>query len=60
VTMAAAGRPARIAWTQLLAGRAARRRSADLLHGVHYELPLRVGLPALVTVHDLTMLTHPE
>jgi glycosyltransferase involved in cell wall biosynthesis len=60
VTMAAAGRPARIAWTQLLAGRAARRRSADLLHGVHYELPLRAGLPQLVTVHDLTMLTHPE
>ena len=60
VTIAAAGRPARIAWTQLVAGRAARRRSADLLHGVHYELPLRAGLPALVTVHDLTMLTHPE
>jgi glycosyltransferase involved in cell wall biosynthesis len=60
VAVAAAGRPARIAWTQLLAGRAARRRSADLLHGVHYELPLRPRLPALVTVHDLTMLTHPE
>jgi glycosyltransferase involved in cell wall biosynthesis len=59
VPMAAAGRPARIAWTQLLAGRAARRRSADLLHGVHYELPLRARLPRLVTVHDLTMLTHP-
>ena len=60
VSVAAAGRPARIAWTQLLAGLAARRRSADLLHGVHYELPLRTRLPALVTVHDLTMLTHPE
>jgi glycosyltransferase involved in cell wall biosynthesis len=60
VTVAAAGRPARIAWTQLLAARAARRRAADLLHGVHYELPLRASLPALVTVHDLTMLTHPE
>jgi glycosyltransferase involved in cell wall biosynthesis len=60
VTVAAAGRPARIAWTQLLAGRAARRRSADLLHGVHYELPLRARLPALVTVHDLTMVTHPQ
>jgi glycosyltransferase involved in cell wall biosynthesis len=60
VAMAGAGRPARIAWTQLLAGRAARRAGADLLHAVHYELPLRAGLPSVVTVHDLTLLTHPE
>ena len=60
VTVAAAGRPARIAWTQLLAGRAARAAGAELLHGVHYELPLRARLPQVVTVHDLTMLSHPE
>jgi glycosyltransferase involved in cell wall biosynthesis len=60
VRVAGAGRPARIAWTQLLAGRAARRAGAGLLHGVHYELPLRAGLPQVVTVHDLTLLTHPE
>jgi len=60
VRLAGAGRPARIAWTQLLAGRAARRAGAGLLHGVHYELPLRSGLPQVVTVHDLTLLTHPE
>jgi glycosyltransferase involved in cell wall biosynthesis len=60
VRLAGAGRPARIAWTQLLAGRAARRAGAGLLHGVHYELPLRAGLPQVVTVHDLTLLTHPE
>jgi glycosyltransferase involved in cell wall biosynthesis len=60
VALARAGRPARIAWTQLLAGRAAGGLPADLLHGVHYELPLRTRLPAVVTVHDLTMLTHPE
>jgi glycosyltransferase involved in cell wall biosynthesis len=60
VTLAGAGRPARIAWTQLLAGRAARAAGAELLHGVHYELPLRARLPQVVTVHDLTMLTHPE
>ena len=60
MALAGAGRPARIAWTQLLAGRAARRAGADLLHGVHYELPLRAGLPQVVTVHDLTLLTHPE
>jgi glycosyltransferase involved in cell wall biosynthesis len=60
VAAARAGRPARIAWTQLLAGRAARRAGADLLHGVHYELPLRARLPQVVTVHDLTLLSHPE
>jgi glycosyltransferase involved in cell wall biosynthesis len=60
VAAARAGRPARIAWTQLLAGRAAGRAGADLLHGVHYELPLRCQLPQVVTVHDLTLITHPE
>jgi glycosyltransferase involved in cell wall biosynthesis len=60
VRAAGAGRPARIAWTQLAAGRAARRRGVQLLHGLHYELPLRARLPTVVTVHDLTLVTHPE
>jgi glycosyltransferase involved in cell wall biosynthesis len=60
VAAARAGRPARIAWTQLRAGRAARAAGADLLHGVHYELPLPSRLPQVVTVHDLTLLTNPE
>jgi glycosyltransferase involved in cell wall biosynthesis len=60
VGVAGRGRPARIAWTQVAAGRAARGEGADLLHGVHYELPLACGLPQVVTVHDLTLLTHPE
>jgi glycosyltransferase involved in cell wall biosynthesis len=60
VAAARAGRPARIAWTQLLAGRAARSARADLLHGVHYELPLAARPPQVVTVHDLTLLTNPE
>jgi glycosyltransferase involved in cell wall biosynthesis len=60
VTAAGRGRPARIAWTQLRAGAAARKIGADVLHGVHYELPLAASLPMVVTVHDLTMLTHPE
>ena len=60
VAAAGLGRLARIAWTQLQAGRAAAGVGADLLHGVHYELPLAVDLPAVVTVHDLTLVTHPE
>ena len=60
VRAAGFGRPARIAWTHLAAGRAARAAGADLLHGVHYELPRRASLPRVVTVHDLTLITHPE
>jgi len=60
VRAAGLGRPARIAWTHLSAGRAARGAGADVLHGVHYELPRRARLPRVVTVHDLTLVTHPE
>jgi UDP-N-acetylglucosamine--N-acetylmuramyl-(pentapeptide) pyrophosphoryl-undecaprenol N-acetylglucosamine transferase len=42
------------------AGAAASGIGADVLHGVHYELPLAARLPQVVTVHDLTMFTHPE
>jgi len=60
VAAARSGRPARIAWTQLAAGRAARAAGAQVLHGMHYELPLRARTAQVVTVHDLTMVTHPE
>src|SRR4029453_14643271 len=42
------------------AGRAVRRAGNQVLHGLHYELPYRAWLPQVVTVHDLTMVTHPE
>ena len=62
VRAAGRGRPSRIAWSQIAAASAARRAGANLLHGVHYELPLRAeaGVPQVVTVHDLTLITHPE
>jgi glycosyltransferase involved in cell wall biosynthesis len=62
VAAARPGRPARIAWSRLAAGRAARAAGARVLHGVHYELPLRGtgGLAQVVTVHDLTLVTHAE
>jgi glycosyltransferase involved in cell wall biosynthesis len=62
VAAARSGRPARIAWSRLAAGRAARAAGARVLHGVHYELPLRGtgGLAQVVTVHDLTVVTHAE
>jgi glycosyltransferase involved in cell wall biosynthesis len=60
VRAAGLGRPARIAWTHLAAGRVARAAGADLLHGIHYELPRRGRLPQVVTVHDLTLVTRPQ
>ena len=53
-------RPARLAWEQLEGPRVARRLEADVWHGPHYTLPLRLRGPSVVTVHDLTFLEHPE
>ena len=53
-------RPARLAWEQIEAPRLARRVGADLWHGPHYTLPLRLEIPTVVTVHDLTFFEHPE
>jgi glycosyltransferase involved in cell wall biosynthesis len=53
-------RPVRLAWEQLVAPRLARRLAADVWHGPHYTMPVRVPTPAVVTVHDLTFFDHPE
>ena len=41
-----------------LAARKVRR--ADLVHGLHMEIPTYFGGPTVATVHDLIPLTHPE
>ncbi|MEA3019089.1 MAG: hypothetical protein QOI47_613 [Actinomycetota bacterium] len=53
-------RPARLVWEQLAAPAAARRVGAAVWHGPHYTMPLRIGLPTVVTIHDLTFFDHPE
>lgn len=53
-------RPVRLAWEQLAAPRLARRSAIDVWHGPHYTVPLRAPVPLVVTVHDLTLLEHPE
>ena len=53
-------RPARLAWEQTGAPRLATRVKADLWHGPHYTLPMRLAIPSVVTVHDLTFFEHPE
>jgi glycosyltransferase involved in cell wall biosynthesis len=58
--VAPVGRPQRLAWEQSFAPRVAQRVNADVWHGPHYTMPLRLGMPAVVTVHDLTFFDHPE
>jgi len=53
-------RPHRLVWEQIGAPRLAARVGADLWHGPHYTLPLRLRIPTVVTVHDLTFFEHPE
>jgi glycosyltransferase involved in cell wall biosynthesis len=55
-----APRPARLVWEQVDGPRVARRLEADVWHGPHYTLPLRLRGTSVVTVHDLTFLEHPE
>jgi glycosyltransferase involved in cell wall biosynthesis len=33
---------------------------AQVLHSPHYTMPLRAGLPVVVTVHDVTFFTEPD
>jgi glycosyltransferase involved in cell wall biosynthesis len=54
------GRPVRLAWEQAGASSLARRCGADVWHGPHYTMPLRLDVPAVVTFHDLTWFDHPE
>jgi len=53
-------RPSRLLWEQTIGPRVADLGTLDLWHGPHYTIPLRARVPRVVTVHDLTLLEHPE
>lgn len=55
-------RPARLVWGELGLGLELRRLgpAVEVVHGPHYTMPAGSGLPAVVTVHDLTFRDHPE
>ena len=53
-------RPARIGWEQTKGPELAARLAIEVWHGPHYTMPLRLRVPAVVTVHDLTFFDHPE
>jgi glycosyltransferase involved in cell wall biosynthesis len=53
-------RPARLAWEQTGLPLLAQQIGADVLHIPHSTMPLRPGVPTVVTVHDLTFFTEPD
>ena len=57
---AIAHRAARLAWEQTGLPLVAQQVGADVIHAPHYSIPLRPGVPCVVTVHDLTFFTDPD
>jgi glycosyltransferase involved in cell wall biosynthesis len=53
-------RTERLAWEQSGLPLVAQRVSADVLHMPYYSMPLRPGVPTVVTIHDVTFFTDPE
>lgn len=52
--------PLRLLWEQLRLPAIARRHGVRLVHGLMGAIPLRCPIPAVVTIHDATFVTHPE
>ncbi len=50
----------RSAWEQLRLPRLMRQEGIDVYHGAHFAVPLRTGVPAVATVHDLAFLRLPR
>ena len=57
---AIAHRPARLAWEQSGLPLVAQQAGADVIHAPHYSMPVRPGVPVVVTIHDLTFFTEPD
>jgi glycosyltransferase involved in cell wall biosynthesis len=53
-------RPARLAWEQTGLPLVAQQLAAEVVHSPHYTMPLRVGVPVVVTIHDATFFTAPN
>ncbi|GAA0388609.1 glycosyl transferase [Acrocarpospora corrugata] len=53
-------RGARLVWEQTGVPVLARQAGAQVIHAPSYSIPIRAGLPTVVTVHDVTWFTEPE
>jgi glycosyltransferase involved in cell wall biosynthesis len=52
--------PARLLWEQMALPSLAKRLGIDLLHSLHYTMPLLYRGPSVVTLHDLTFFLFPQ
>jgi glycosyltransferase involved in cell wall biosynthesis len=57
---AIAHRTARLAWEQTGLPLVAQQTGSDVLHVPQSTMPLRPGVPVVVTIHDLTFFTDPD
>ncbi len=55
-----ASRPARLIFEQVAMRRVLASMASQLHHGIHYTLPRQLACKSVVTVHDATLLEHPE
>jgi len=53
-------RPQRLLWEQLQLPRELRQTGAAAHHGPHYTMPRFSRIPRVVTIHDMTFITHPQ
>ena len=58
--VAPAARPLRLAWEQLSLPTQIRRAQTAVHHSPHYTLPRLAAVARVVTIHDMTFITHPE
>jgi len=55
-----AGRGPRLAWEQIRLPTLAKKIGAQVLHCPHYTMPVRPGVPTVVTLHDATFFSDPK
>src|SRR5262249_3827217 len=57
---AIAPRPGRLAWEQTGLPLVAQQAGVEVMHIPHSTMPMRPGVPTVVTIHDLTFFTEPD
>ena len=50
----------RFLWEQFALPRLARKLNVDVVHSPHYTFPIFMGIPRVVTLHDMTFFSHPK
>ena len=50
----------RFVWEQFALPRLARKLNVNVVHSPHYTFPIFMGIPRVVTLHDMTFFSHPK